>query len=87
MSKYHDRSSAKKLLRMRESKVSRFLEHFIVEQFLTVICCQVNKLAVSPNGMIAIPQDNRHVSIFDIAGGKVTVAIFIPTYIINGVPI
>jgi len=33
---------------------------------------QVNKLAVSSNGMIAIPQDNRHVSIFDISGGKVS---------------
>jgi len=33
---------------------------------------QVNKLAVSSNGMIAIPQDNRHVSIFDISGGKLS---------------
>jgi len=33
---------------------------------------QVNKLAISSNGMIAIPQDNRHVSIFDVSGAKMT---------------
>ena len=33
---------------------------------------KVNKLAISGNGMIAIPQDNRHVSIFHISGAKLT---------------
>jgi len=31
---------------------------------------QVNKLSISTNGMIAIPQDNRHVCIYDISGNK-----------------
>jgi len=33
---------------------------------------QVNKLSISSSGMIAVPQDNRHVSIFDINGAKLT---------------
>lgn len=31
---------------------------------------QVNKVAINNSGMIAIPQDNRHVTIYDIAGVK-----------------
>jgi hypothetical protein len=33
---------------------------------------QVNKVAISSSGMIAIPQDNRHVTIYDIAGVKLS---------------
>jgi WD40 repeat protein len=32
----------------------------------------VNKLSVSEGGMVAVPQDNRHVSIFDMAGNKLS---------------
>lgn len=32
----------------------------------------MNKLAISTSGMIAIPQDNRHVSIYDLTGAKLT---------------
>jgi len=31
---------------------------------------QVNKLSINGNGMIAIPQDNRHVLIYDVSGNK-----------------
>jgi len=31
---------------------------------------QVNKLAVSAGGMLAVPQDNRHVYLYDISGAK-----------------
>ena len=31
---------------------------------------QVNKVRISNNGMIAVPQDNRHVYIYDISGAK-----------------
>lgn len=31
---------------------------------------QVNKVSISNNGMIAVPQDNRHVYIYDISGAK-----------------
>jgi len=31
---------------------------------------QVNKLSICCNGMIAIPQDNRHVLIYDVSGNK-----------------
>lgn len=31
---------------------------------------QVNKVAINNSGMIAIPQDNRHVTIYDIGGAK-----------------
>ena len=30
----------------------------------------MNKVAINSSGMIAIPQDNRHVTIYDIAGVK-----------------
>jgi len=32
----------------------------------------VNKLAISEGGMVGVPQDNRHVSIYDIAGNKLS---------------
>ena len=32
----------------------------------------VNKLSVSEGGMVAVLQDNRHVSIFDMAGNKLS---------------
>eukprot|EP00090_Calanus_glacialis_P013312 TRINITY_DN21950_c0_g1_i1.p1 TRINITY_DN21950_c0_g1~~TRINITY_DN21950_c0_g1_i1.p1 ORF type:complete len:516 (-),score=173.40 TRINITY_DN21950_c0_g1_i1:139-1686(-) len=31
---------------------------------------QVNKLSISSGGMVAVPQDNRHVCIYDISGNK-----------------
>jgi len=31
---------------------------------------QVNKLSISNNGMVAVPQDNRHVCIYDTSGNK-----------------
>ena len=31
---------------------------------------QVNKLSISTSGMVAVPQDNRHVCIYDISGNK-----------------
>jgi len=31
---------------------------------------QVNKLSISTGGMVAVPQDNRHVYIYDISGNK-----------------
>ena len=32
----------------------------------------VNKLAISEGGMVGVPQDNRHVNIYDIAGNKLS---------------
>lgn len=32
----------------------------------------VNRLAVSANGVIAIPHDNRHIRLFDVNGQRVT---------------
>lgn len=30
----------------------------------------MNKLSISTSGMVAVPQDNRHVCIYDISGNK-----------------
>lgn len=32
----------------------------------------VNRLAVSANGVIAIPHDNRHIRLYDVNGQRVT---------------